>query len=98
MNFIEAAVAAQVEPAPLELVSAQSPTSCWVDAAVLCARALAAAERATAHEAANFAAQALMRAAGFGGLHAEPGDAAGLNGSRDSLSFTELASIRSASL
>jgi hypothetical protein len=106
MNFIEAAAVEQVPSAsadnalaPLELVSAQRPASCWIDAAVVSARAIAAAERATAHEAANFAAQALMRAHGFGGHHhADAGVAAGLNGSLDSLSFAELTAIVSASL
>jgi hypothetical protein len=104
MNFIEAAAAEQVPSAsadgalaPLEAVSAQLPASCWVDAAVVSARAIAAAERATAHEAANFAAAAWMRAAGFG-FHAEPGVAASLNGSLDSCSATELTAILSASL
>ena len=107
MNFIEAAAVEQVPSAsadnalaPLEIVSAQRPASCWIDAAVVSARAIAAAERATAHEAANFAAQALMRAHGFGGRHhhADAGVAAGLNGSLDSLSFAELTAIVSASL
>ncbi|MEU4254130.1 hypothetical protein AB0F15_42735 [Amycolatopsis sp. NPDC026612] len=103
MNIIEAAAVQQVPSAvdnalaPLELVSAQRPASCWIDAAVVSARAIAAAERATAHEAANFAAQALMRAHGFG-HYADAGVAASLNGSLDSRSFAELAAIMSASL
>jgi hypothetical protein len=99
MNLIETAAAERAGAvAPLELVTAQQPASCWIDAAVVGFREIAAAERATAHKAAAFAAQQLMRAHGFGGHSVDAGVASGLNGSGDRLSFSELTSILSAAL
>src|SRR5690242_2452920 len=73
MNVVESAATklfndgAAVQP--LELLGAEKPVSCFVgDIARVGWAALRAAERATNHAEANRAAEALMRAHGFGGF------------------------------
>jgi hypothetical protein len=102
MNSVEIVVAEQMPTAdgalaPLELVTWRNPVSC-VDAAVVGFEALAAAERATATAAANYAARGMIAAQVAGGHDRVSGPGAHPGASFVNRSATELAAIRSSAV